>query len=263
MTDTHAHLDFVDFDPDRDDLFQSMRSQGIGNVILPGVEPAQWPRMLTIAQQFGWRYALGIHPWYLPTSDVEALEQLEQLLQQYHADKALVAVGECGLDKLRAKRMAEQGDAKHWQRQRRLFEQQLGLAEKFSLPLIVHAVQCHGEMLPLLQRAQHRQGGVIHGFSGSFEVALQYWQLGFRLGIGGLLLNPAAKKLRAAAAKLPVAALLVETDSPDMTPINAPFSRNTPLTLLAVVAELAHLRNLSVVQLSEQLEANCVQLFER
>ncbi|QSX34529.1 TatD family hydrolase [Shewanella avicenniae] len=261
LTDSHAHLDLAEFAADRAELWQQMQQQGISRLILPGIAPEQWPSMQAIAAQYQWQYALGIHPWYLPDDQTAAIAQLNQQLQQAQGDPLLIAVGECGLDKLRAKRM-QHSDEHNWHRQLSLFTAQLALAQQFSLPLIVHAVQCHGDMLQILQQERLRRGGVIHGFSGSIEVALQYWQLGFRVGIGGLVLNPEAKKLRDAVAQLPVAAILLETDSPDMAPKCLDGARNTPLTLTAVVAEVAKLTNLSVVQLAEQLELNRVQLFE-
>ncbi|MCH1925085.1 TatD family hydrolase [Shewanella sp. C32] len=264
MLDSHAHLDFAVFDHDRDALLAQMRQHGISGCILPGVSPAQWPMLRAIANQYHLPFALGIHPWYLPESLDYAITALEQALEQaQHADGAkLVAIGECGLDKLRAKRMAEQGEPQHWTYQLTLFERQLQLAERYQLPLIIHAVQCHGIMLEQLAKYDLPRGGVIHGFSGSVAIAQQYWHSGWRLGIGGLLLNPQAKKLRAVVEQLPLAALLVETDAPDMTPVTSDEPRNTPLTILAVVAEIARLRKLSVVQVTEQLSKNAVQLFD-
>lgn len=264
LLDSHAHLDFPVFDHDRDALLAQMQQQGIAGCILPGVSPAQWPTMRAIASQYHLPFALGIHPWYLPQSLDQAMQALELALHEaQHADGAkLVAIGECGLDKLRAKRMAEQGEPQHWAQQLALFERQLQLAERYQLPLIIHAVQCHGAMLELLAKYDLPRGGVIHGFSGSVEIAQQYWHSGWRLGIGGLLLNPQAKKLHAVVEQLPLAALLVETDAPDMTPVSSEDKRNTPLTILAVAAEMARLRGLSVVHIKEQLIANAVQLFD-
>ncbi|WP_417760278.1 TatD family hydrolase [Shewanella sp.] len=264
LLDSHAHLDFADFDHDRDALLTQMQQHCIGGCVLPGVSPEQWPKMRAIAEQYQLPYALGIHPWYLPNELEPAISALTQALDDAVSSSAakLVALGECGLDKLRAKRMAEQGDADNWMRQLALFERQLQLAEHYQLPLIIHAVQCHGAMLELLAKYRLPRAGVIHGFSGSVEIAQQYWHSGWRLGIGGLLLNPQAKKLRAVVEQLPLAALLVETDAPDMTPVTSDSPRNTPLTILAVIAEIARLRKLSVVQVTEQLSNNAIQLFD-
>lgn len=262
LTDSHAHLDAIEFDGDREQLFLEMQQAGISGALIPGVSPADWAKQQQIAAAFQCPYALGIHPWYCPTDIPAAVALLDRQLQQHLADPLLVAVGECGLDKPRAKFAEDDVRRVAWEQQMVLLDAQLALAVKYQLPVVLHAVHCHAAMQALLQKYPSCHG-VIHGFSGSYEVAMQYWQMGFRLGIGGLLLEASAKKLRSAVKRLPLPALLVETDAPAMAPAALRPARNTPLTILAVVAEIAILQGKTAVLVSEQLQNNFVQLFER
>ncbi|GGB55629.1 TatD family hydrolase [Shewanella inventionis] len=252
MIDTHAHLDMADFDQDRDELVAEMSKQGISSVIIPGVAADKWQHQLDIADKYQWYFALGIHPWYVPDEIDRAIVLLDAMLQQYRENKRLVAVGECGLDKLHS-----------WSnKQLLLLEKQLHLAQTYQLPVILHAVKAHQELITLLKRCRLERGGVIHGFYGNRQIAEQYIDLGFKLGVGGLLLNPSAKKLRQAVTELPLEHFLLETDSPSMSPFDQPKTRNTPLILSRIVSEISFLKKNETVCILEQFNKNTVQLFE-
>jgi TatD DNase family protein len=252
MIDTHAHLDMSAFDDDREQLFEAMHRSGITSVILPGVSVDQWQKQIQIAQQFDCFFSLGIHPWYVPESIDAAIIKLDAILQQHSKNKRLVAVGECGLDKLH-----------HWSdKQLLLLDKQLALAKAYQLPVILHAVKAHQELLTMLARFRLPKGGVVHGFYGNSDIAKRYISLGFKLGVGGLILNPSAKKLRETVVNLPLEHFLLETDSPSMAPFDHPQSRNTPLILPRVVSEIAFLKEKSTVCILEQLNSNALQLFD-
>jgi len=252
MIDTHAHLDMSAFDEDREQVFEAIHSRGITSVILPGVSLDQWPKQIKIAEQFDCYFALGIHPWYMPENIDAAINALDAALQQYSENKRLVAVGECGLDKLH-----------HWSdKQLLLLEKQLSLAHTYQLPVILHAVKAHQELLSMLAQMRLPKGGVVHGFYGNSDIAKRYISLGFKLGIGGLILNPRAKKLRETVINLPLEHFLLETDSPSMPPFDQPKVRNTPLILPRIVSEIAFLKEKSTVCILEQLNKNALQLFE-
>ncbi|WP_445777939.1 TatD family hydrolase [Shewanella sp.] len=252
MIDTHAHLDMTEFDPDRDELVAEMSKQGISSAIIPGVAADKWQQQLDIADKYQWYFALGIHPWYVPDDIDRAIVLLDAMLQQYRENKRLVAVGECGLDKLHS-----------WSnKQLLLLEKQLHLAQTYQLPVILHAVKAHQELIHLLKRCRLERGGVIHGFYGNRQIAEQYIALGFKLGVGGLLLNPSAKKLRQTVTELPLEHFLLETDSPSMSPFDQANSRNTPLILNRIVSEISFLKKNDTVCILEQLNKNAVQLFE-
>ncbi len=253
MIDSHAHLDFSEFDLDRKELFISMKQVGIEAAILPGVSPKYWNKQLKIAQAYSCPYGLGIHPWFCDTDPQKSVIQLRNNLEKYKHDVNLVALGECGLDKLH----------KHtWDAQRVLLEAQLVLAKHYQLPVILHVVKAYNEMLFLLKKHALPKVGVIHGFYGSLEMANEYIKLVYKLGIGGLILNTNAQKFKKIVAQLPLDAILIETDSPAMSPQNAAESRNTPLILQSIIAEIATLHKKPSVLISEHTFQNAVQLFD-
>jgi TatD DNase family protein len=254
MIDSHAHLDFDDFDHDRKQLFAEMKRQGISSAIIPGVSSRHWSKQLTVAAEFDCYYALGIHPWFCPDDINSELAALAQLIERHRRDNKLVAVGECGLDKRHNQSV--------FSTQVALLERQLQLAINHQLPVILHSVRAHNELLGLLKRYPNARGGVIHGFYGGPELAKAYIALGYKLGVGGLIMDPKAKKLRETVAQLAADSFLIETDSPNMTPINALNSRNSPLNIPSFVSEIAFLQNKSTVSILEQLDRNVVQLFE-
>ncbi|GIU43591.1 hydrolase TatD family protein [Shewanella sairae] len=253
MIDSHAHLDFADFDTDRGQLLQQMHRSGISNVIIPSVSEAQWDNQISIALQHNCFYALGIHPWHCEEASKTTLATLRQMLQKYAGKQGLVAVGECGLDKLHKSNFATQMI---------LFEGQIALAKEFDLPLIIHAVRAHEDVLRCLNNQDVRRKGVIHGFYGGPQLAAQYVKLGYKLGVGGLLLNDNAPKLQQTVAELPLESFILETDSPAMTPKNSLNSRNTPLILPEVLQKMADLQKKSTVLVSEQMFYNVAQLFD-
>ncbi|PMG78781.1 hydrolase TatD [Shewanella sp. 10N.286.51.B7] len=252
MIDTHAHLDLEDFDHDRDTLFNEMRAHGITNAIIPGISETQWCKQIAIAAEFNCYYALGIHPWYVPNNIDDSLTLLEQKIIEHKDNARFVALGECGLDKLKP----------NFPMQLELLSGQLTMSVRFHLPVILHAVKCHQELIELLIRNPNPRGGVIHGFYGGPELAKRYIDLGYKLGIGGLLMNPNAKKLRKTITEIDIKHFLIETDSPSMTPYNALEKRNTPLHLPKFVSEIANLQKKTTVSILERLNKNASQLFE-
>lgn len=251
LIDTHAHLDFPEFDRDREQLLNDMRGRGIRGALVPAIGPENWHTVIRVAEQYKLYFALGIHPWWMQEDKrKQQMAELERLIESHRQDKHLVAIGETGLDALKGPALDVQLG---------FVEQHMELAHRFDLPLILHCVKSVEPLLMLLERTPD-QRGVVHGFSGSLELAQRFSTKGMKIGVGGLLLNPNAKKLRHCVANIAVESLVVETDSPAMAPRG--IDRNTPMTLLPVVEEIARLRQCCVVSLKEQLAANAAQLFE-
>ncbi|WP_257985320.1 TatD family hydrolase [Shewanella sp. GutCb] len=253
LIDSHAHLDFAEFDHDRAELFEKMKAQGITQVVIPGVSEDKWLNQLHIASTYNCAFALGVHPWFCDSMTEQTLPNLRQLLLNLHQQRKLVAIGECGLDKLHKSNFTTQLS---------VFRAHILLAQEFDLPLIIHCVKSHEEMLGLLKSAKNAKKGVIHGFYGGPELALRYVNLGYKLGIGGLLLNDSAKKLQQTVAQLPLSAFVLETDSPAMSPISSENDRNTPLILPLLLKKIASLQKKTNVLISEQLYFNATQLFD-
>ncbi|PKH05349.1 TatD family hydrolase [Moritella sp. Urea-trap-13] len=231
LIDSHCHLDFADFNPDRLKVLARAKAKGVTHFLVPGIGVHNWQAVLTLASQHQGVYAaLGIHPYFLADFDDSHL----QLLDDYLATaKNVVAVGEFGLDK-----MADFP----FEQQLQICQQQLLLAKQHHLPVILHCRKAHNELIQLLQQAKLPRGGVLHGFSGSRELGMQYIKLGFKLGIGGVITYPRAAKTRQAVSELPLTSLLLETDSPDMPISGYQGGRNEPANITEVLQTLTKLR---------------------
>lgn len=254
FVDSHCHLDFAAFDSDRDRVVARSRAAGVSQFVIPGVAVGQWQRCADLcASTSGIYFAAGIHPWWLGESAPQdqwqdrVLPTLEFML----ARPACVAVGECGLDAAIDTPMALQLQALDWH---------LALAREHCLPVILHCVKAHNPMLAALSRHPGVRG-VVHAFSGSPELARQYWQKGFYLGVGGVVTYPRAQKTRRALATVGSEALLLETDAPDMPLSGQQGMRNSPEQLPLVAAELAQLRSQTVEDIAVRTSANAAELF--
>ncbi len=258
LVDSHCHFDFEAFAGEQQGLWRRCLAAGIRALVIPGVSHDQWSRLFALAESLDGVYgSVGLHPWWVGAWQArkEARKEskdLTELLQPWRHHRDCVAIGECGLDSAIDTPLSQQLP---------LFEQQLQLACEWQLPLIVHVRRTHNETLQLLNRYRPPRGGVIHGFSGSPELARQYWQLGFRLGVGGTITYERAVKTRRAVQALPLEALLLETDAPAMPLCGRQGGPNSPLYLVDVAEALAQLRGESVADIARQTTENSLQLF--
>lgn len=251
--DSHCHIDLPPFDDGRQkDLLAQCRDAGIETLLVPAINRASFQRLVELHLNYPEQllFALGFHPWFSGSIEEAEIAQLRTMLEAKPA--GLVAVGECGLDFA-----IENPQVEH---QQQLLVAQLELAVAFDLPVILHVRRAHNELLSLLKQYPAVQG-VVHGFSGSRQLAEQYIGLGMKLGIGGTITYPRANKTRKALAAIGLEHLLLETDSPDM-PLNGFQGQpNTPLQLVAVANQLARLKGVSVEQVRDVTTANSRQLF--
>lgn len=268
--DSHCHFDFEDFDEDRASLWKSCRAQGVRTAVIPGVSPEQWPRMAQLClSSEGLYYGVGLHPCWLQAflnadavvgADTvlgaeawrDQLPQLRQALISAAADKYCVAIGECGLDQY------IDGDA---EQQQAVLICHLQVAAELGLPVILHCRRAHNDLLRLLKRHPLPRGGVMHAFSGSAELARQYWAMGFYLGVGGTITYERANKTRNAVKELPLESLLLETDAPDMPLCGKQGRRNSPDQIPLVGETLAQLRGQPIETIAHQTTINAQQLF--
>lgn len=252
MIDSHCHFDFDAFDANRAQVWQQCRDAGVERMIIPGVSKPRWPALFELVKKEpAWYAAVGLHPWWVAESELEPAQLQREIAAQVDANPC-VAIGECGLDGAIVTPLAEQEP---------LFRAQLEVAEELQLPLIIHACRCHNEMLRLLKEYRPARGGVIHAFSGSEEIAREYWKLGFYLGAGGTITYERAAKTRRAFAALPLEAILLESDAPDMPIQGRQGERNSPAYLPLIATELANLRGVSVEGLAAQTRRNTETLF--
>ncbi len=249
LVDSHCHLDFPEFDSDRDQVLARARAAGVGAFIVPGTTAARFTRLLALAASEEDLYpALGLHPWFMAEHEPGDLETLERLA----GGESLVAIGEIGLDF-----QLPEHDA---QAQMALFEAQLRLARKLALPVILHVRKAHQAVLEALQRTGVR-GGICHAFNGSPQQAAQYMKLGFLFGFGGMLTYPNAKRLHRLARELPLDHLVLETDAPSMSGARHRGQRNSPEYLPEVVEALARLREEEPREIARRTTRNLERLF--
>ena len=244
LIDTHCHLDVEEFDPDRMAVLARARARGVAGIVVPGVQADHWHSLLEFCAGEPDLYpALGMHPVYVDTHRDVHLEQLERLVGQQRP----LAIGEIGLDYYVA--------GLDHDRQQSLFEAQLELARVHDLPVILHVRKAHDAVLATLRRIQVR-GGICHAFNGSLQQGHRYIDLGFRLGFGGMLTFTRSTKLRALAHDLPLSAIVLETDAPDMTVVQHQGERNSPEYLPYCLSALATVRGADEREIAEQTTAN-------
>ncbi len=235
--DSHCHFDFENFDAHRENHWQLLQQFGCAGLIIPGVKAKQWPKLISLCRDKPWAYALGLHPYFLDQHQEDDLQQLEdsclKQLAAYNQASNLVAVGEFGLDLMLP-------ESEHKQ-QAELCRQQLLIAGKLNLPVILHIRKAYDEMAALIRRTGFSQGGIVHGFSGSYQQGIALVSLGFKLGVGGAMSHSRATKLRKTIASLPLASLVLETDAPDMLPAFWQGPDNSPLSLLLLAQIVASL----------------------
>nr|WP_207202362.1 TatD family hydrolase [Pseudomonas sp. TH05] len=254
LIDTHTHLDFPDFDPDRTALLADSRALGVRRMVLLGVYRDNWQRIWDLVQGDRELYAaFGLHPVYLDQHQPADLTELGDWLTRLAGHRQVCAVGEIGLDYF-----LEHLDRP---RQQQLFEAQLQLAADFQLPALLHVRRSHAAVIATLKRFKLKRAGIIHAFAGSREEAREYIKLGFKLGLGGAATWPQALRMHKVLADLPLEALVLETDSPDMAPAMYPGQRNSPQHLPAICAALAQIMGLSAEQLAAASTANACELF--
>ncbi|WP_374349732.1 TatD family hydrolase [Chitinimonas sp.] len=236
LIDTHCHLDAPEFDADRDEVVSRAESAGVGQIVVPAITEATFDATLSMRERYGCPVALGLHPIYERAHRHAHLLRLRTLLEAQRP----IAVGEIGLDFF-----VEGLDAT---RQTELFAEQLKLARDFDLPVLLHVRKSQDQVLKQLRRFGVTKG-IAHAFNGSPQQADAYIRQGFKLGFGGTLTFERALNIRRLACDLPLEAIVLETDAPDIPPEWAYRQRNEPAYLGRIAEQLAMLRGISVDKL--------------
>ena len=219
--DTHAHYDDEAFDEDRDRVLMGLKEAGVGTVLNVGASMASSESTLALTEQYPFVYgSAGVHPSETAELDEEKFQRLCEILK----NPKILAVGEIGLDY-------------YWEEpeheiQKKWFLRQLELARQMQLPVIIHSRDAAKDTLDMMKEARAGEiGGVIHCFSYGTEIAREYLNMGFFLGIGGVLTFKNAKKLKEVAAYAPIEQIVLETDCPYMAPTPHRGTRNTSANL--------------------------------
>jgi len=264
LIDTHCHLDAPEFDADRAQVVAAATAAGVAGIVIPAVARANFDAVRDLAHTLPLgAYALGIHPIAVPQAREEDLADLDARLSRATHDTHLVAIGEIGLDFFVPALASPALRA----RQEFFYTAQLDMAQRHGLPVILHVRRSQDALLKHLRR-RAPIGGIAHAFNGSFQQAQQFVALGFTLGFGGAMTYPRALQIRRLAAQLPLTALVLETDAPDIPPawLSSPGARaprNTPAQLVRIAWELARLRGVDVDTLTAACTRNAQRVLPR
>ena len=260
--DTHCHLDAAEFDADREAVREAARQVGVTRCVIPAVHAGHWPDVAQLAERHGDAYALGIHPLYVPQAQEADLLALDHALTERRDDPRLVAVGEIGLDFFVPELCTPDMRERQWF----FYTAQLKLAQKHGLPVILHVRRSADLLLKGLRQCPV-VSGIAHAFNGSSQQAKAFVDMGFVLGFGGTLTYERSLQLRRLACELPLSALVLETDAPDIPPqwlyqtaeqraLGAAQGRNSPAELPRIAQVLAGLRGVPLADLAAATTAN-------
>jgi TatD DNase family protein len=248
--DSHAHLQWSSFKNDLNDVINKAAEEGVKRILNVGFDIDGSQKAIELANKYQDLYAaVGIHPHEAKNFNDNILDELKQLSD----DKKVVAIGEAGLDYYRNLSSVEA--------QQKTFIAQLELSAESDLPIIVHNRDAEADILNLLSRFKGKVRGVMHCFSGSYEMAKKCIELDFYVSFAGSITYPNSHKLRDVAKRLELDRMLLETDCPWLTPQPVRGKRNEPAFLIFTAKEIAKLKNISTEKLAEITTANANSLF--
>lgn len=249
--DTHSHYDDEAFDEDRDGLFRSMKENGVGWIVNVGAEMQGCRDALRLAEEYEFVYAaLGVHP-----SEVSELTEADiDWIRENAANKKVVAIGEIGLDY-------------HWpepsaETQTKWFVRQIALAKETGLPIVIHSRDAAADTMEILTAEKaYDCGGVIHCYSYSAEMAKEYVDMGFYIGIGGVVTFKNAKKCKRTVEEIPLERIVLETDCPYLSPEPHRGERNDSTRLIYVAETIAELKGVAPEEVIRVTTENAHKLY--
>lgn len=291
--ETHAHMDGEEFDQDREEILARIREEGISHLVNVGSDIESSRRSLALARQYDWIYAaVGVHPEeireFYPRSaqqikktadqneeereeenginiiepmqpnwrDRSRGEQVMEEIRRMAGEDKVAAIGEIGLDYYWVKDLEERQAQDYW------FRRQLALAGELDLPVIIHSRDAAKDTLEIM-RGVAKEGirGVIHCYSYSREQALEYVKLGYFIGVGGVVTFKNGRRLREVVEAIPIHSLVLETDSPYMSPEPRRGRRNDPCNLRYIARRIAEIRGIPYDELVRVTEENAMRLY--
>ena len=248
LTDTHCHLYNEYYEEGIDSIYEKMEQSKINRVINNGCDAKSNKEVIEMLRKYSWMYgAIGIHPESADTYTEEDLKYVEEHIN----DPKVVAIGEIGLDYYWTKDNKE--------KQKELFEYQLALAERVNKPVIIHSREATQDTIDILKK--YKVTGVIHSFSGSYETACIYIKMGYLLGINGVITFKNCN-LKEVVEKLDLGNIVLETDSPYLTPVSYRGKRNDPSHVWEIAEYIANLKEVSLDELSKETNANIARCFD-
>ena len=249
--DTHAHYDDEAFDEDRDTLLTQLPVEGVAKVVNIGASLASCRRTLELMDRYDYIYgAIGVHP----SETAELDEENFRWIKEACGHRKCVAVGEIGLDY-------------YWEKpdhdiQKKWFMRQMDLARELALPVVIHSRDAAKDTVDLMTEAKAGEiGGVIHCFSYTKETARIFLDMGFYIGIGGVLTFQNAKKLKEAVEYIPMERIVLETDCPYLAPVPFRGKRNSSLNSPYVIDAMAEIKGISPEEIQHQTWKNAHDLY--
>lgn len=252
LFDTHAHLNVEAFDEDREEVIQRARAQGVSRIVNIGFNRETIPSSMALAEKYDFIYsAVGWHPQDAIDMKEGDLEWIESLC----AHPKVVAIGEIGLDYY--------WDTSPKDVQQRVFREQIRLARRLKLPIIIHNRDAHQDVVTILKEEKAAEvGGIMHCFSGSWEIAKACLDMNFYISFGGPVTFKNAKQPKEVLAKVPLDRLLIETDCPYLTPHPYRGKRNESSYVRYVAEVAAEIKGMTCEELSKITSENAVSLFQ-
>ncbi|MBR6308556.1 MAG: TatD family hydrolase [Lachnospiraceae bacterium] len=248
--DSHSHYDDSAFDEDRDAVLGGLYEKGIDKIIAASSSWDSLLKVTDICHKYSFAYpALGIHP----ENATDLTEERKPFLEELIATERPISIGEIGLD--------YHYDEPPRDYQKEIFIYQLELAKKFNLPIIVHSRDAAEDTYEIIKAHNPDKKGVIHCFSSSYEMAVKYIDMGYYIGIGGVVTFKNAARLKDIAARIPLTSILLETDCPYMAPVPFRGQRNDSSLLTYVAEEIASLRGISAEEVIKTTHDNTCRLF--
>ncbi len=251
LIDSHCHLEMPEFKKDLETVVRNAKESGIEYIFTVGTEEKDWKRTLEIAHSHPFIYAiLGVHPHHAREIHDQTYSRLKELCQ----DKKVRAIGEMGLDFFRNLSPRET--------QLKRFREQIGLAKTLGLPIVVHDRDAHQETIEILKSENAEEcGGIIHCFSGDYEMAKICMDMGFQISIPGTITFKNAELFREAVKKIPLESLLVETDAPFLTPEPFRGRRNEPGHVRYTAQKLAEIKKIPFEKLADVTSENALRVY--
>lgn len=250
LIDSHAHLELDDFDNDRDQVVERAREMGIDTIVTVGISLDDCRKVLAVTRRYDMVYAaMGIHPHSAKEIDNETYDALRLLLKE---DK-VVALGEIGLDFFRNRSPRDV--------QIRRFGEQMELAHECNLPVIIHDRDAHDETMEILEGWRGKVRGIVHCFSGDYDMAKRCLDLGYYISIPGTVTYKNSAVIRDVVRKMPLDGLLVETDCPFLTPEPKRGKRNEPANVLHTARKVADIKGMPFQEVARITSENTRKIF--
>ena len=249
--DTHCHIFDSAFDLDREEVLEKCLEENVKKLIVVGFDKETNKLALELSNKYAYIYpTVGLHPTELDDYSDNFFVYLEDLIK---SNDKIVGIGECGLDYYWDKSKVDL--------QKIVFKKQIELSLKYNLPLIIHSRDAIADTLEVLKSVNKPLKGVMHGYSGSLEMAREFVKLGLKLGIGGVLTFKNAKNVKEVVKELDLSNFILETDCPYLTPTPYRGKRNAPYYIPLVASEMASIKGIDIKEVEEATTNNANELF--